>query len=335
MGRLWNRTMLGSAILYGVLLSLAGPAFAQDQPGDRLPNLVALPASEISVFKYPAPSEKVELRFASTSWNTGAGPFELRAGASQTAGTFDAKQIIYDVNGGFREVVVGTFDLNDGHQHIHFDGYANYILRRPSTNQQRNSQKTSFCIMDTSKVDGRLPGAPKKPVYTVCGFEMQGMSIGWGDRYGPALPGQAIDLTNLPDGLYELTLIFNPQNRIVESNIADNAACVLLDISVSALTVQSRGACGTPSGGVTITGISPSSGFAGTIIDMTISGSNFFPGIAVGFENGSGPAPVAGNVTVLDASTIKATVTIKSASRGNWDLRVGPALLSPGLSVQR
>jgi hypothetical protein len=35
-----------------------------------------------------------------------------------------------------------------------------------------------------------------------------------------------------------------------------------------------------------------------------IVGTNFASGIAVGFENGSGPFPVASNVTVLDGNRI-------------------------------
>jgi hypothetical protein len=74
-------------------------------------------------------------------------------------------------------------------------------------------------------------------------------------------------------------------------------------------------------------------------MNVTIKGSNFAPGMAVGFENGSGPTPVASNVTVLDSSTIVATVTVKTGggrqSDTLWDVRVGPALLLDGFQVLR
>ncbi len=69
---------------------------------------------------------------------------------------------------------------------------------------------------------------------------------------------------------------------------------------------------------------------------MTISGSGFTEGIAVGFENGSGPAPVVTTTQVLDATTITATVTIKNGGGKQprtWDLRVGSAVLSDAFTV--
>jgi hypothetical protein len=58
--------------------------------------------------------------------------------------------------------------------------------------------------------------------------------------------------------------------------------------------------------------------------------------VPVGFENGSGPAPVASNVAVLDSSTITPTVTVKSGGNASdriWDLRVGSAVLSNAVEV--
>jgi len=92
----------------------------------------------------------------------------------------------------------------------------------------------------------------------------------------------------------------------------------------------------TPGGAITIASIAPSNAQAGSTIDVMIKGTNFAPGVAVGFENGSGPAPVAGNVTVLDSTTITLTVTVKEG-RGSadriWDLRVGSAVLANAFEV--
>jgi hypothetical protein len=76
----------------------------------------------------------------------------------------------------------------------------------------------------------------------------------------------------------------------------------------------------------------------GSVIDVVIKGANFPGGIAVGFENGSGPAPVASNVEVLDANTISATISVKTGgNRGDpvWDLRVGSAVLRAAFEVLR
>jgi hypothetical protein len=87
---------------------------------------------------------------------------------------------------------------------------------------------------------------------------------------------------------------------------------------------------------VTISSITPSSSFAGTVIDAVITGTNFAPGMAVGFENGSGPAPTANNVIVQNSSMITLTITVKSGGGGRdhiWDLRVGSAVLPNAFGV--
>jgi hypothetical protein len=59
--------------------------------------------------------------------------------------------------------------------------------------------------------------------------------------------------------------------------------------------------------------------------------------MAVTFENGSGPPPVA-TVWSVNASTITARVKIKRGGNGNdprWDLRVGSAVLPNAFIVTR
>ena len=334
------RTYPCLAALLLVLVSVARPAAAQD----RLPNLRALPASDLIVVVNASGSP--ELRFSATSWNSGSGPFELQARdprLNQTTNEYeyDAWQRIYNASGGYREVKIGTFVYHPAHNHIHLEGYAVYRLTPVGTNgaAPRESFKTSFCIEDTTKIDPRLPGAPRKPVYTTCNPDVQGMSVGYGDKYGYELPGQSIDVSLLDDGLYELSLTFDPANKIVESSDTDNASCLLIQLGVAARTVQIMGACGTNNGAVSISSITPNTAYAGTITnDVTISGSNFSPGIAVGFENGSGPMPVPSNVNVLNSTTIVMTVTIKNGGgngSGVWDLRVGSAVLPKSFTVVR
>lgn len=77
-------------------------------------------------------------------------------------------------------------------------------------------------------------------------------------------------------------------------------------------------------GGVSVTSIVPNSMTAGTSISVTITGTGFADGANVTFENGSGPAPTASNVVVVDG-TITATVTVKNGGRRGdrlWDVRV-------------
>jgi len=323
----------------GVCLAIASLATGSVVAGQELrPNLRALPPSNLSIIPNAATGNP-ELRLSATSWNSGSGPLELVAGAGGQAGQ-DVYQRIYSQGGGFTDYLAGTFVFHPEHNHFHFERYAVYMLRPVNAPgaSRRQGYKTSFCIMDTTKVDARLPGAPNKAVYGGCNAVVQGMSVGWGDTYGWQLAGQAIDLTGNPDGQYELTVAFDPDNRLLETNDADNTACVLLSISVVNRTVQTLGACGTTGGSVTIESVTPNSILVGTTVDVTIKGSNFAPGMAVGFENDIGPTPVASNVTVLDSSTIVATVSVKGGGRRDdpiWDVRVGPTVFPNGFEVLR
>ena len=227
----------------GVCLAIASLATGSVVAGQELrPNLRALPPSNLSIIPNSATGNP-ELRLSATSWNSGSGPLELVAGAGGQAGQ-DVYQRIYSQGGGFTDYLAGTFVFHPEHNHFHFERYAVYMLRPVNAPgaSQRQSYKTSFCIMDTTKVDARLPGAPNKAVYGGCNAVVQGMSVGWGDTYGWQLAGQAIDLTGNPDGQYELTVAFDPDNRLLETNDADNTACVLLSISVVNRTVQTLGA---------------------------------------------------------------------------------------------
>lgn len=324
----------------GVCLAVAFLATASTVAGQDLPpNLRALPPFDLQILPN-AETGNLELRLSATSWNSGAGPLEMAAGPAVDGGQ-EVYQRVYNKAGGFTEQLAGTFVYHPAHGHFHFEQYAVYILNPvDGANSKRQSYKTSFCVMDTVKVDTRLPGAAKKQIYGSCNRFLQGMSVGWGDTYGWNLAGQAIDLTGSSDGKYELTVTFDPENRIIESNDADNSACVLLQISVVNRTVQTLGGCGiTGSNPVSVSSITPDSTSVGTITDVTITGANFTPGIAVGFENGVGPTPVATNVTVLNSSTIVATVTIKGGGGRRddpvWDVRVGSAVLRDAFVVVR
>jgi hypothetical protein len=132
----------------------------------------------------------------------------------------------------------------------------------------------------------------------------------------------------------------DPKNRLVEISDGDNISCVLLRINVnnSTVTVLNSAGCDAAGGGeVVVSNIQPSSGSRGSVVPVTITGSGFAAGMQVSFENGSGPRPTATNVTVVDANTITANVTVKSGGGGRdrvWDVRVGSGVLPDGFAVQ-
>jgi hypothetical protein len=314
---------------------------ASGQVLERKPNLRPLPAGSLALVQDV--SGGTQLIFSATTWNNGDGPLLLVTGETDAA---SSKQNVYQrihlSDGSFYDRLAGSFIWHPLHNHFHLEDYAVYTLQpfdAPGASA-RTSSKTSFCIMDNTKIDTRLPGAPKKAVYAACGNVMQGMSIGWGDTYASNLAGQSIDVTGLPDGDYKLVIEVDPKNRLVELNDSDNSSCVLLRISVTNLMLNVLDSTGCSSTGtaVSVSEITPNTAPPGSLTPVTITGSGFAAGMSVTFENGSGARPVASNVTVVDSQKITATLTVKAGggpkSDNVWDVRVGPGLLVNGFTVQ-
>lgn len=312
---------------------------AEAAVGDQmLPNLKALPAREVSIAVDA--SGATQLRFSTISWNAGTGPLTLVAGTiDSSTNSQDVWQWIKLEGGGDAKRLAGSFVWHPLHNHFHFEGYALYTLQPASASgaSDRTGQKTTFCVMDTNRIDGTLTGSPTSGYYTTCGSSTQGMSVGWGDRYGSSLAGQSIDVTGMADGDYKLFIDVDPQNRLTEASEADNQSCVLLRIGVAARTVQVLNATGCDAPAVpTLASISPAQARIGTSVAVTITGTGFTSGVAVSFANGSGPAPSLRNVVVVNASTITATLSVgrkKAGSDPVWDLRVGSATLVNAFTV--
>jgi len=310
---------------------------------DVLPNLEPFPASDVQLA-----DGGNTLRFSTTSWNRGAAAMELvggeviQEGSPENPGSRVVYQRIYAADGSNRLAYVGTFEYHgDNHNHFHLENYARYTLQPVNApgGSQRTSEKVSFCLLDNAKINTRLPNAPKKPVYETCNPYVQGISVGWGDTYASFLEGQSFDFSGNPSGDYLLTIEVNPLHNLFESNYTDNIACALLRVDVSTLSVQVLDTtCNAIYGTLTVNSIAPNAIRAGSQATVTISGSGFGNGVNVHFENGSGKVPIVSNVVVLDASTIRATVSVASGGSTAdpvWDLHVGSAVLSNALTVIR
>ena len=221
-------SLLGAASLLLAAQPSIGPAAAANE---QLPNLQALKAQEIRI---EVIGNRKRLRFSTISQNAGTGPLELQGGEI-VAGRSKQRvyQHVYLDSGGFHTYEVGQFVYHPGHRHFHLDNYARYTLTPVDPNtgvSPRTSTKTSFCIMDTTKLLN-LAGSPSTAVYDGCGGTLQGMSVGWGDRYGYSLAGQEIDITSLPDNDYVLSIKVNPLGDLRESSLVDNESQVTLRIT--------------------------------------------------------------------------------------------------------
>ena len=317
------------------LAALAVGSAVSAQVVELLPNMQPFPAQDVILVQNAAGG--LDLRFSTTSWNSGAGPMELVAGETGPAGQ-NVYQRVYLSDGSHYDRLAGTFEWDGHHDHFHFQNYANYILDPVAApgGSQRTSSKTSFCLLDNVRVDTSLPGAPGSPVYATCGADIQGISVGWGDTYGRHLAGQSFDFTGNPSGDYDLTIEIDPFGRLLETSDGDNASCVRVRVNVASLTATVLGDCGAPVEPVVVSAITPSSMRRGTVVAVTITGSGFAPGMQVSFEGGSGPRPTASNVVFQNANSVTANVTVKSGGAPRprvWDVRVGSGLLAGGFTV--
>jgi len=228
------------ALLLSVVLLASFSAAGAQTP--RQPNLQALPASDLRV--EPAPDGRVLLRFSTTSKNVGLGPLELVAGAAH-GNSQRVYQRVYVDGGEPILYLAGDFEYHPLHNHFHFNDYANYVLQpvdAPGASQRIGS-KTTFCVMDTTRIDAKLPGAPRQPQYATCGAQIQGMSVGWGDTYGSQLAGQELDITGLPDGVYDLRIQIDPKKRIVETADSDNESSVQIRLQNGSVCPASGRRC--------------------------------------------------------------------------------------------
>ena len=224
--------LAGVAVLFGV--SAGSGAHTALSANQLFPNLVALPAHEMRVTNVDGVKE---LRFSTTSANLGDGPFVI-VGGNVTGDSQQVNQRIYYSDGSFEDRNAGFWQYHPTHNHIHVDDYADYVLEAVDAPGQslRTGAKQTFCILDTDRIDHRLPGAPKKAVYTTCGADLQGMSVGWGDTYRYYLDGQSIDITGLPDGDYRLVIRIDPKGRFAELDESDNESVVNIRIEGNSVT---------------------------------------------------------------------------------------------------
>lgn len=215
-----------------------------------LPNLVALPAWAISVHRA---GRRELLTFNATIWNAGPAPFSIEGFRRPNSNVMDAYEYFFDSAGN----VVGRspagtmfYDNQRGHHHWHLRQLASYRLTGPS-GQAVRSQKQSFCIAPSDAVDLTLPAAARAGVSfggpgfggvgfggSVCDLYSpdaiwlrEQLPVGWGDTYIQSVAGQAIDVTNVPNGRYRIEVRVNPLGQLVETTTADDVAVRFIRLS--------------------------------------------------------------------------------------------------------
>ena len=247
------------------LIIAAAPAAGG--PAALTPDLVTLAIQQENLLVERQGAETV-LRLSNEIGNRANGPLEVFPGAEPAdcdgdgdpAENRDASQRIFaDTNGSGAyeagedavesERRFGCMRYHPAHDHWHVLDVARYELRREATGKLvAHSRKVGFCLSDTRPA---FPGptSPPVPTYPIgsgmptgCdATSTQGISAGWADLYGFALPGQDLNVSGLRRGRYCLSSRADPLDLLDELDEGNNVRRVRLVLRPRRLIVRKLG----------------------------------------------------------------------------------------------
>jgi hypothetical protein len=243
-----GRPLLASLVAAACAAAIAGAADAgQHAPAALLPDLMQETPGSLQVKTIRTRGgPRFRLGFSAAVFNAGTGPLILdarRPGRRQ--GNMVARQVIRRSDGGravHKAVASVRYVRSASHRHWHVIRFTRYDLRRASDGRNvRPDQKTGFCLGDRYDTDAfeDWGGEPARGVYqSACGMGRpgllrlrEGISVGYGDEYGPHLEGQYVDVTGIPAGKYDLVHTVNGGGRLLEQRYDNNASCLGLRVT--------------------------------------------------------------------------------------------------------
>jgi hypothetical protein len=193
-------------------------------PPSALPDLEALPAWGVGTSNTGGSDL---LDFAATVANVGNAPLDVEGFRSDASTVMPAYQYFYQDGQAVQRTEAGTmgFDSDPGHNHWHFQQFAEYQLLGATKKTVVSSHKVGFCIAATDPINLLLPNAVWEPgsvgLGGQCGvpttlWVQEYLPVGWGDTYAQSLPGQAFDISKVPNGTYYIAIIANPLHQLHE-----------------------------------------------------------------------------------------------------------------------
>ena len=226
-------------VVLGVLLAASLPLTAPGRvvAGNPIyPDLRAGQPDNVKLRFEPAATGQERhwlLRFDGITENHG-GKLEIVADLSRSR---DLYQQLYDARSGgemvLRRKIATDLIFHPTHNHFHVQNLSNaQLLKRSPTGVYREtsapSAKTSFCILDSIRLDPSAPPA----TFNDCNASRQGLDADWADIYGWYLPEQFIDLgtTRPADGDYAIRVTVDPTDVMLESDDANNTTTVFFSI---------------------------------------------------------------------------------------------------------
>jgi hypothetical protein len=203
-------------------------------PDLLLPDLQTLPPTDL-VLQFVEPDRRL-LRFTNSLINTGPGLLEVLGRYDPDLDQVVVTQHLYRRDGTFQERLAGRFIFHPTHDHWHFEDFARYDIWSLTPDRDFDvvvafTDKVSYCIRDNVRSD--IEGASAQPRYEACDQERQGMAVGWIDIYEFDTPGQIVDVTDLPDGVYALQSTVDPAGQLQEVDDLNNAAIVFFELSAN------------------------------------------------------------------------------------------------------
>lgn len=246
-----TRIRLGIAFLVAILATPA--AFAAPVLAARtnlLPDLQMAPLFSVQLSTTGGGNRR--LRFGTIVYNVGDGPMEVRARKRVGNELKHVEQWLTRSDGSRHGVLkpdARVFYSGDGHDHFHISRFITARLKPLPGNPaggERRGRKIGFCLVDTLRMEANIPpNATPVPAYFGCGdihsqHVRMGISVGWGDVYGPYLAFQAVDVTNLPAGSYRLCATVNSKSLWTEkgNNHANNSYWMDIELDVAGDTVS-------------------------------------------------------------------------------------------------
>jgi hypothetical protein len=218
-----------------------GAAAPPDPPvgSPVLPDLTPKPQYNVLVQKV---GKRWRIRFTTIIVNVGKGDFVLRAIRDVRDGWKEEQDIQYSEAGARPVPIRGVLVWGgDGHNHWHVSRVAVVELvplsragRFTAGAKPLVDGKVGFCFYDHTH---ELARGPAKPAYSAksCGKQDwravgMGLSPGWNDTYTMTLPGQSIDVTDVPAGRYRLYTDIDPQGRFREVSRLNNRTWIDLEL---------------------------------------------------------------------------------------------------------
>ena len=182
------------------------------------------------------------LVFASAVENVGRGPLLVVGDRAGARGAMSVRQLVRRSDGtSFERPLAGSLSyvVAETPAHWHLQDFDRYELRDATGALVRPARKTGFCLGDRYRRPG--PRLSRQPAFAAlvgeCGKGrpglvrvVQGISVGYGDDYVPALEGQSIDVTGLPGGRYLLVHRVNATASLLESEYDNNQASVVVEL---------------------------------------------------------------------------------------------------------